>query len=56
MPDRLSACEGAASILGLCPHMQNPRLRRGIIIEKVTVFDEKIAVMFKSGVEIDVEK
>ena len=23
---------GAAGILGLCPHMQNPRLRRGIII------------------------
>ena len=32
MPDRLCACEGAAGILGLCPHMQTPRLRRGIII------------------------
>ena len=26
------------------------------LIEKVTVFDEKITVRFKSGVEIDVEK
>ena len=32
MPDRLSACEGAASILGLCPHMKNHRLRRWMII------------------------
>ena len=32
MPDRLCACEGAAGIPGLCPHLQTPRLRRGIII------------------------
>ena len=31
-PERLWACEGAAGILGLCPRMQNPRLRRGIMI------------------------
>ena len=31
-PECICACEGAAGILGLCPHMQNPRRSRGIMI------------------------
>ena len=37
------------------PAEYNEQLVRRLI-EKVTVFDEKITIMFKSGVEIDVEK
>lgn len=37
------------------PAEYNEQLVRRLI-EKVTVFDEKITVRFKSGVEIDVEK
>ena len=36
LADRISACEGAASILGLCPHMKSHRLCRWIVTAFVT--------------------